>query len=290
MHSWRNWIACQPPTLKVVGSIPAGCTNKKSPPVGLFLLVCPAASFHWVRPAEGGTRRSAPKYPRPVPPVGLFLLVCPAASTHRVRPAEGGTRRSAPKYPRPAPPWGFFCWSALPHRPTGFAPPKAARGACAEVSPPRSPPVGLFLLVCPAASIHRVRPAEGGTRRSAPKYPRPAPRGAFFVGLPCRIGPPGSSRRRRHEALCAEVSPPRSPLRGFFCWSALPHRSTGFAPPKAARGALRRSIPAPPPVGLFLLACPAARSKDCRPRAEWRAGGKLFPETFTAQKARSAPR
>ena len=80
------------------------------------------------------------------------------------------------------------------------------------------------------------------------------PCGAFFVGLPCRIDPPGSSRRRRHEALCAEVSPPRPPW-GFFCWSALPHRS-----------------------------------KDCRPRAEWRAGGKLFPETFTAQKARSAPR
>ena len=29
-HSWRNWIACQPPTLKVVGSIPAGCTKKRS--------------------------------------------------------------------------------------------------------------------------------------------------------------------------------------------------------------------------------------------------------------------
>ena len=36
MHSWRNWIACQPPTLKVVGSIPAGCTMKKSPIAGFF--------------------------------------------------------------------------------------------------------------------------------------------------------------------------------------------------------------------------------------------------------------
>ena len=36
MHSWRNWIACQPPTLKVVGSIPAGCTMKKAPSWAFF--------------------------------------------------------------------------------------------------------------------------------------------------------------------------------------------------------------------------------------------------------------
>ncbi len=72
------------------GFDPRRVHQQKKPPVGLFLLVCPAASTHRVRPAEGGTRRSAPKYPSPAPR-GAFLLVCPAASIHRVRPAENTT-------------------------------------------------------------------------------------------------------------------------------------------------------------------------------------------------------
>ena len=50
MHSWRNWIACQPPTLKVVGSIPAGCTIKKAP-LRAFFMVYPALPGRRPHPA-----------------------------------------------------------------------------------------------------------------------------------------------------------------------------------------------------------------------------------------------
>ena len=117
LHSWRNWIACQPPTLKVVGSIPAGCTTHKSPFMGLFCVVSlPHRPTGFVRREEE----------------------CPLAEAFRRRGARGGL---PPKYPRRVhhakkPLYGAFCVVSLPHRPTGFTRRAAAHAAACRRSIP----------------------------------------------------------------------------------------------------------------------------------------------------------
>ena len=95
LHSWRNWIACQPPTLKVVGSIPAGCTTQKSPFMGLFAWYpCRIAP-----PGSSDARRNARLRKHSDD-------AAHAAACRRSIPAGCTTQK--------APLWGFFAWYPCP--------------------------------------------------------------------------------------------------------------------------------------------------------------------------------
>ena len=209
MHSWRNWIACQPPTLKVVGSIPAGCT--KTSPCGRSLYAAGVRTHGSY--AEGDTRRrsrrSIPAGCTKTSPCGRSLHAA-GVRTHGSY-AEGDTRRrsrrSIPAGCTKTSPCGRSLHAAG-EKPLVRTPKATRGGAAAEVSPPGAPrpPLagGLCMRQGKSPQFIRRRRHEAA---QPPKYPRQVHqdlplREVFACGRRKALSSYAEGGTKRHSRRC----------------------------------------------------------------------------------------